>query len=293
MDAFTDRPFAGNPAAVCLLDGPADEAWMQALGAEMNLSETAFLHAENDGFRLRWFTPTVEVALCGHATLASAHILWETGRLPAGATARFYTQSGLLTARRDGEWIDLDFPAVACEPAEAPSGLLEALGVKAVAVLRAGPDYVVELAAEADVRGAKPDMARLGQVDARGIAVTAPASLPGYPATTLPPVSSPPLPASPRIPSRAHSTAHWRPSGQRAWPSPISPPTKPPPEAEPSVSESPATASSSPAKPSPSSAPTYCKLQARWRPYACMPPSSPTVSSISVACPCTRASRPT
>ncbi|HEY8694196.1 MAG TPA: PhzF family phenazine biosynthesis protein [Chloroflexota bacterium] len=180
VDAFSDRPFAGSPAAVCLLDRPADEAWMQALGAEMNLSETAFLHAENDGFRLRWFTPTVEVALCGHATLASAHILWETGRLPAGATARFYTQSGLLTARRDGEWIDLDFPAVACEPAEAPSGLLEALGVKAVAVFRAGPDYVVELGSEAEVRAATPDLARLSAVSARGIAITAPASLPGY-----------------------------------------------------------------------------------------------------------------
>jgi len=216
VDAFSDRPFAGSPAAVCLLDRPADEAWMQALGAEMNLSETAFLHAENDGFRLRWFTPTVEVALCGHATLASAHILWETGRLPAGETARFYTHSGLLTALRHGEWIELDFPAVACEPAEAPSGLLEALGVKALGVFRAGPDYVVELAAEADVRGAKPDMARLGQVDARGIAVTAPASLPGYPATTLPPVSSPPLPASPRIPSPARCIARSRRCGPPA-----------------------------------------------------------------------------
>jgi len=179
VDAFSDRPFGGNPAAVCLLAGPADEAWMQALGAEMNLSETAFLYPENDGFRLRWFTPTVEVALCGHATLASAHILWETGRLVAGETARFYTQSGLLTARRDGAWIEMDFPATVCEPANAPAGLLDALGVMAVAVFRAGPDYVVELASEAEVRLAKPDFARLAELSARGIAVTAPASTPG------------------------------------------------------------------------------------------------------------------
>src|SRR5690348_12074283 len=129
VDAFTERPFAGNPAAVCLLEEAAEEGWMQAVGAEMNLSETAFLVPRKDGYELRWFTPTTEVALCGHATLARAHVLWETGRLPAAETARFHTKSGLLTARRDGEWIELDFPSVACAVVEPPSGLVEALGV--------------------------------------------------------------------------------------------------------------------------------------------------------------------
>jgi len=112
VDAFTDRAFAGNPAAVCLLDAPADVAWMQAVAAEMNLSETAFVHGEGDGYRLRWFTPAVEVDLCGHATLATAHALWETSRLARTATARFQTRSGLLTATAQGEWIELDFPAL-------------------------------------------------------------------------------------------------------------------------------------------------------------------------------------
>jgi PhzF family phenazine biosynthesis protein len=180
VDAFTQREFAGNPAAVCLLDGPADEAWMQAMAAEMNLSETAFLHSAGDGFGLRWFTPTVEVALCGHATLASAHVLWETGRLAGDAVARFSTQSGLLTARRSADWIELDFPAVRSEPAAAPARLLEALGVEALAVFRAGPDYVLELGSEAQVRAASPDLGRLGEVSARGIGITARATTAGY-----------------------------------------------------------------------------------------------------------------
>lgn len=115
IDAFTDRPFAGNPAAVCLLDEPADEAWMEDVAAEMNLSETAFLVPADDGWHLRWFTPTVEVDLCGHATLASAHVLWEVGHLPVDRDARFQTRSGLLSARRDGDWIELNFPAFASE----------------------------------------------------------------------------------------------------------------------------------------------------------------------------------
>jgi PhzF family phenazine biosynthesis protein len=179
VDAFTDKRFAGNPAAVCLLEQPASEDWMQAVGAEMNLSETAFLVPRDEGFDLRWFTPALEVALCGHATLASAHILWETGRLAAHETARFHTKSGLLSARRDGSWIELDFPAVSCEPIDAPAGLLEALGVQAAAVFRGGEDYIVELASEAEVRAVRPDMARLGAIPCRGICVSAAASTPG------------------------------------------------------------------------------------------------------------------
>ena len=106
VDAFTDRPFAGNPAAVCILPAARDEQWMQDVAREMNLSETAFLHTNGDGYALRWFTPTIEVALCGHATLASAHVLWQEGHLPTDRTARFHTKSGLLTGDRTGEWID-------------------------------------------------------------------------------------------------------------------------------------------------------------------------------------------
>ncbi|HYC90252.1 MAG TPA: PhzF family phenazine biosynthesis isomerase [Thermoanaerobaculia bacterium] len=130
IDAFASQAFRGNPAAVCLLDGERDERWMQDVAAEMNLSETAFLLPRDDRFSLRWFTPEAEVALCGHATLASAHLLYEEQGLES---ARFHTKSGLLTARRDGEWIELDFPALHIdatgEPAEPPAGLLESVGV--------------------------------------------------------------------------------------------------------------------------------------------------------------------
>src|SRR2546430_15395095 len=118
VDAFASRPFSGNPAAVCVLPAPQDERWMQDVAREMNLAETAFLHAENEGYRLRWFTPTVEVALCGHATLASAHVLWEEGRLPAGQQARLHTQNGPLTPDRRGDRTQLHFPAT--PPAPAP-----------------------------------------------------------------------------------------------------------------------------------------------------------------------------
>jgi pimeloyl-ACP methyl ester carboxylesterase len=130
VDAFADRPFTGNPAAVCVLDAPASEEWMQSVAGEMNLSETAFLHPEGDAWKLRWFTPSVEVALCGHATLASAHHLWDLGRLAPDREARFETASGTLTARRVGEWIEMDFPAKPAHPAEAPPGLLDALGIE-------------------------------------------------------------------------------------------------------------------------------------------------------------------
>src|SRR5437016_11230108 len=145
VDAFTDTPFRGNPAAVCVLPTPRDERWMQEVAREMNLSETAFLHGESDGFGLRWFTPTVEVPLCGHATLASAHVLWEDGHLPRDRQARFHTKSGLLTADRRGEWIELDFPATPAARAPAPAGLTDALGAKARWVGRSNFDYLVEL----------------------------------------------------------------------------------------------------------------------------------------------------
>jgi PhzF family phenazine biosynthesis protein len=173
VDAFADRPFTGNPAAVCILPAPRDEGWMRDVAAEMNLSETAFLHPEDDGWRLRWFTPEVEVDLCGHATLATAHVLWEGGHLPADAQARFHTRSGLLTARRDGEWITLDFPAKPILEAPAPRGLGEALGVAPMYVGRSHFDVLVELSSEDEVRALDPDLARLRAVEARGVIVTA------------------------------------------------------------------------------------------------------------------------
>ena len=172
VDAFTNRPFAGNPAAVCVLAAPRDEHWMQDVAREMNLSETAFLQPGDDGYALRWFTPAVEVALCGHATLASAHVLWEDGHLPARRQARFHTKSGVLTADRNGEWIELDFPATPAAPAPAPAGLATALGVSPRWVGRNKFVYLVELDSEDAVRGLRPDFGALERVEARGLIVT-------------------------------------------------------------------------------------------------------------------------
>ena len=185
VDAFASRPFTGNPAAVCILPVPQDERWMQDVAREMNLAETAFLLPENEGYRLRWFTPTVEVALCGHATLASAHVLWEEGRLPAGRQARFHTQSGLLTADRRDEWIELDFPTTPSVPAVPPPGLTAALGGSGAGITprsvgRSKFDYLVELDSEHAVRALAPDIAALEQVEARGIIVTSQATTAGY-----------------------------------------------------------------------------------------------------------------
>src|SRR5437762_2367061 len=144
VDAFTSTPFAGNPAAVCVLPAPRDERWMQSVAQEMNLSETAFLLPEGDGFRLRWFTPAVEVDLCGHATLASAHILWQEGRATGGASIHFHTRSGVLTAAPSGDGIALDFPATPPTPADPPAGLTEALGLTPRFVGRTRFDYLLE-----------------------------------------------------------------------------------------------------------------------------------------------------
>jgi PhzF family phenazine biosynthesis protein len=177
IDAFTDRPFRGNPAAVCLLDRERDAAWMQSVGAEMNLSETAFLLRKGEEWSLRWFTPTVEVDLCGHATLASAHALWSEALLDPDAVARFATKSGLLTATRNGDWIELNFPATLEQPSDPPSGLLESLGVeKPKYVGKNKFDYLVELESEDAVRALKPDHVRLRQIPVRGVIVTSRAS---------------------------------------------------------------------------------------------------------------------
>lgn len=180
VDAFTDAPFSGNPAAVCILPAAREERWMQQVAREMNLSETAFLHSENGGYRLRWFTPTLEVDLCGHATVASSHVLWESGAAQPGDLLTFHTRSGILTAKRDHEWIELDFPATPAEPAVPPSNLLEALGVKAKMVARSKFDYVVEVASEKIVRALQPDLALLATLPVRGVVVTAAATTPGF-----------------------------------------------------------------------------------------------------------------
>ncbi|WP_428941009.1 PhzF family phenazine biosynthesis protein [Fontivita pretiosa] len=175
VDSFTDRAFTGNPAGVCLLDVPADEIWMQNVAAEMNLAETAFVHPGPDGYNLRWFSPTVEVDLCGHATLAAAHVLWETGQLAGHEPARFHTKSGLLTCIRRDDWIEMDFPATPAAPVDSPPpDLLPALGLAAgIPVARSRFDFLVELPSEQQVRAIKPDFARLARVSARGVIVTA------------------------------------------------------------------------------------------------------------------------
>ena len=180
VDAFTDTPFAGNPAAVCLLPEPRDERWMQDVAREMSLSETAFLHRREDGFDLRWFTPAVEVDLCGHATLASAHVLWEDGHLRPDEQARFFTKSGLLTARRDGEWIELDLPVEAEEPVEVPADLVRALAITPKYVGKNRFNYVVEIDSEAAVREVKPDFSLLQTLPVQGVIVTSLSASPDF-----------------------------------------------------------------------------------------------------------------
>jgi PhzF family phenazine biosynthesis protein len=173
VDSFTDTPFRGNPAAVCLLAQPEPDAWMQAVAREMNLSETAFLlHRPDDSFDLRWFTPAIEVDLCGHATLASAHVLWQNGHLPPDRPARFLTRSGVLQATKLDSWIQLNFPATPAEPVSANPALESALGARAQFTGQTRFDFIVELASEDELRSLKPDFGMLGRLSARGVIVT-------------------------------------------------------------------------------------------------------------------------
>jgi PhzF family phenazine biosynthesis protein len=184
VDAFTSEPFGGNPAAVCILPEARDAAWMQHVAREMNLSETAFLvrrpaNGDEGGFDLRWFTPAVEVDLCGHATLASAHVLWEGGHLPPEETARFFTKSGVLTAEKQDDWIELNFPATVDRQAEAPAGLADALGVEPRYIGKSRFDYLVEIDGEHLVRDLAPDLSALRRLPVRGVVVTSRAETPG------------------------------------------------------------------------------------------------------------------
>jgi len=180
IDAFAAEPFSGNPAAVCLLEAEAEAGWMQSVAAEMNLSETAFIAPRTDGFELRWFTPVAEVDLCGHATLASAHLLWETGRLAEADTARFHTRSGLLTAVRVDDWIELDFPATPAESIEPPPGLSDLLGSVPKFVGRSRFDLLLELTDAEELRDLNPDFVGLSSLPVRGLIVTAKSDVPEY-----------------------------------------------------------------------------------------------------------------
>jgi PhzF family phenazine biosynthesis protein len=179
VDAFTAVPFHGNPAAVCILTEAKDPAWMQNIALEMNLAETAFLEKQADGYNLRWFTPAVEVDLCGHATLASAHVLWEDAHLRPDQQARFHTRSGLLTADRKGDWIELDFPIKKEVAAGAPAHLIEALGVQPKYVGKNQFDYLVEVE-EAELHAMRPNFSLLRTLPVRGVIVTSLSSDPQY-----------------------------------------------------------------------------------------------------------------
>jgi predicted PhzF superfamily epimerase YddE/YHI9 len=180
VDAFTDEPFKGNPAGVCILDEPASEQWMQLVAMEMNLSETAFLVRREEGFDLRWFTPTVEVDLCGHATLAGAHVLYESGLVTGQEPVVFHTRSGRLEAVRRGGSILLDFPATPPVPADPPVDLARALGARLLFLGKSPFDYLVEVENEGILVGLRPDLGLLKGLGVRGVIVTAGSDAPVY-----------------------------------------------------------------------------------------------------------------
>src|SRR5262245_39514023 len=173
VDAFTAEAFTGNPAAVYVFDQWRDDAWLQRVAREMNQSETAFLVRTGGAYQLRWFTPLIEVELCGHATLASAHVLWSAALAKRGEPIHFTTKSGPLVARQTGDRIELDFPLLTEEPTAEPPGLADALGVAPIYVGKSRHDVVVEVASENEVRGARPNFTRLATVATRGVIVTA------------------------------------------------------------------------------------------------------------------------
>lgn len=172
VDAFTERPFSGNPAAVCVLDAPREAGWMQQVAAEMNLAETAFLVRQPDGFGLRWFTPVVEVDLCGHATLASAHTLWTTAVVPDQTPIRFHTKSGVLTASRRDGFIELDFPSEPATAAETTVDLAAALGTPVLWLGRNRMDFIAEIESAQQLRSLKPDFEAIRRLESRGLIVT-------------------------------------------------------------------------------------------------------------------------
>lgn len=173
IDAFTSEPYKGNPAAVCLMKGPGNEKWMKLVAREMNLSETAFLYPIKGGYHLRWLTPKSEVDLCGHATLATAHFLYENGHAPIDQPISFKTRVGWVSATKDGDFITLDFPVNRPKKIKAPSALLKALGVKADYVGTYPNAYLVELSSAKAVRELKPDLKALEKLNVLKVCVTA------------------------------------------------------------------------------------------------------------------------
>ncbi len=172
VDAFASRPFQGNPAAVCPLQDWLPDDVMQSIAEENNLSETAFFVASGQRFHLRWFTPVAEVDFCGHATLASAHVLFD--ELGYGSKTVFFdTRSGEMTVQRDGDVYAMNFPAQPPEPCAPPPGLFEAIGARPSELLAAA-DYLAVFETEAVVRSLRPDFARLRDLDLRGVIATAP-----------------------------------------------------------------------------------------------------------------------
>ncbi len=180
IDAFAEKPFSGNPAAVVFIDDGVEDAWRQAVAAEFNLSETAFVEPRGEAFGLRWFTPSVEVDLCGHATLAAAHALWESGRVAAGRDIRFETKSGVLTARRESAHVVLDFPSLPTRPCKPPPGLLSVLNETPLALAENDGLYLLELDSEETVRRASPDLAKWSALTKKGLILTAPARRRAY-----------------------------------------------------------------------------------------------------------------
>ncbi len=176
VDAFTDRNFAGNPAAVCLLDENLDDELMKNIAAEMNLSETAFVKKENREYNLRWFTPKVEVELCGHATLASAHILWEEKLLPKDADAEFNTLSGQLIVKNIKDEYEMNFPASKVSGSEFNAELINALGVEPVSLAETEHNYIVELANDDAVFSVSPDFIALSKLKKFGTIITSKSS---------------------------------------------------------------------------------------------------------------------
>ena len=172
VDAFTDRPFTGNPAAVCVLSSPQDEGWMQSVAKEMNLSETAFLLEQEREYSLRWFTPTTEVPLCGHATLASAHVLWTGGYASTGQELKFATKSGVLTAKYRDDWIELNFPVNRSQDIPPITKLGDALGVPLKTVSYNSLGYLVEVASPRQVRQLQPNFSLLKQLPISNVIVT-------------------------------------------------------------------------------------------------------------------------
>lgn len=180
VDSFTDKPFKGNPAGVCVLIEERPDEWMQSVAGEMNLSETAFVLKKGEEYSLRWFTPGVEVDLCGHATLAAAHILWQTGTVPAQKAIRFMTRSGLLTITKQKDWIEMDFPARPCRPAAEGEGIVDAVGAIPEEVFQSGENLMFVYESEKVVRSLKPNFSAMKTYDYHGVIVTSPSASPKF-----------------------------------------------------------------------------------------------------------------